>query len=149
MENENLIIASGEAPFDQYVGLYRPEIIRMDRYGPDANPQQGEYLFKNILKFATVFSPQWFEMKMEVSSLNNDIEDCETTIDTLEADMDELETQVSECESEVSNLETQLSDLEGQVEQAQSRASTMQLVAVAALVIGVVIGYFVGPMIKK
>ena len=149
MENENLIIASGEAPFDQYVGLYRPEIIRMDRYGPDANPQQGEYLFKNILKFATVFSPQWFEMKMEVSSLNSDIEDCEATIDTLEADMDELETQVSECESEVSDLETQVSDLEGQVEQAQSRASTMQLVAVAALVIGVVIGYFVGPMIKK
>ncbi|MBD3207597.1 hypothetical protein GF319_14795 [Candidatus Bathyarchaeota archaeon] len=149
MENENVIIASGESPFDQYVGLYRPEIIRMDRYGPQANPQQGEYLFKNILRFATIFSEPWFEMKMEVSSLNIEIADYEETIDTLEADMDELETQVSECESEVSDLESQVTDLEGQIEQAQSRASTMQLVAVAALVIGVVIGYFVGPMIKK
>jgi outer membrane murein-binding lipoprotein Lpp len=149
MEKMNIMIATGESPFDQYVGLYKPEIIRMDRYGPEANPQQGQYLFENILKFATIFSPDWFEMKIELQSLNSEISDYKETVTSLEADIDELESQVSDYESEVSGLESQVSDLESQVEQAQSSASTMQLLAVAALVIGVVIGYFVGPMIKK
>jgi hypothetical protein len=149
MDKKNIIIATGDAPFDQYVGLYKPEIIRMDRYGPEANPQQGQYLFENILSFATIFSPDWFEMKLEVSSLNNEISNYEDTVVSLETDIDELESQVSDYESDVSDLESQVSELEAQVDQAQSSASTMQLLAVAALVIGVVIGYFVGPMIKK
>jgi uncharacterized coiled-coil protein SlyX len=149
MDKMNVMIATGEAPFDQYVGLYKPEIIRMDRYGPEANPQQGQYLFENILKFATIFSPDWFEMKLELQSLNSEVSDYEETVASLEANMDELESQVSDYESEVSELESQVSDLESQVEQARSSASTMQILAVAALVIGVVIGYFVGPMIKK
>ena len=39
--------------------------------------------------------------------------------------------------------------LQADLNAAQSSVSTMQIVAVAALVVGVVAGYFVGPMVKK
>ncbi len=138
----NTIIAAGEAPFDQYMGLYAPEMIRADRYGVDANPQQGEYLVKNILKYGTVFGSKILSQTSEIITK-------ESEIDTLNENIESLNTKVSDLESEVSTFESQVTSLEADLEAAQSSASTMQLAAVAALVIGVVVGYFVGPMIKK
>jgi len=97
---DNTIIATGDAPFGQYMGLYGPEMLRADRYGADANPQEGKHLVENILRYAT--------------SIGDTIKGQQTTIAGLE-----------------------------------SARTTMQYAAVAALVIGVVIGFFVGPMIKK
>jgi len=53
---DNVIIASGDAPFGQYMGLYKPELQRPDRYGPDANPQQGGRLFENIVDYAIQYA---------------------------------------------------------------------------------------------
>lgn len=141
-ENGNTIIAAGEAPFDQYLGLYKPEMIRPDRYGPEANPQQGQYLIENILKYATVFSTKIIEQATEIV-------DKESEIDDLEAVITAQDSTISDLESELSTLQSEVTSLEADLEAAQSSASIMQLVAVAALIIGVVVGYFVGPMIKK
>lgn len=141
-DKANTIIAAGEAPFDQYMGLYAPEMIRADRYGADANPQQGEYLVKNILRYGTVFGSKILSQTSEIMTKESEIE-------ALSENVESLNTEVSDLESEVSTLESQVTSLEADLEAAQSSASTMQLAAVAALVIGVVVGYFVGPMIKK
>lgn len=145
----NTIIAAGESPFDQYMGLYAPEMIRADRYGPDANPQQGQYLVENILKYGTTFGPTIIEQASMIMDKDADIAGLEEDIVGLESDISDLTGDVSTLEAEISTLESTVTGLEADVAAAQSSASTMQLAAIAALVIGIVVGYFVGPMIKK
>lgn len=146
---KNMIIAAGEAPFDQYVGLYKPELIRMDRYGPEANTQQGATLFENIVAFATNFGEDILSLKSNVMGLETDVAGLEAGVADLETDVAMLTTEVNTLEGQVSTLTTEKAQLGTDLAAAQSSASTMQLAAVAALVIGVVIGYFVGPMLKK
>ncbi|MBT3284334.1 hypothetical protein HN807_08955 [Candidatus Bathyarchaeota archaeon] len=152
----NTIIAAGDAPFGQYMGLYGPDMLRADRYGADANPQQGMYLVENILRYATSFGDVIRTQEADISDNEAAIASNEAEIAGLEDDVDDLDDEVSSLESDVSSLESDVSalesdktGLEADVAAAQSSASTMQLAAVAALVIGVVVGYFVGPMIKK
>lgn len=152
----NTIIAAGDAPFGQYMGLYGPEMLRADRYGADANPQQGMYLVENILRYATSFGDAIRAQEADIASNEAEIAGymaevagLEDDVDTMGDEVSSLETEVSTLESDVSALESDVTGLEADVAAAQSSASTMQLAAVAALVIGVVAGYFVGPMIKK
>lgn len=132
---KNLIIATGESPYDQYEGMYLPELRNPGRYGPTGSWQQGAVLMENILRYATVFGD-------EIMGLQTNVWGKETTITGLTADKTSLQGQVS-------TLTTEKGQLQADLMAAQSSASTMQLVAVAALVVGVVVGYFVGPMIKK
>lgn len=145
----NTIIAAGDAPFGQYMGLYGPEMLRADRYGADANPQQGMYLVENILRYATSFGDVIRTQETAIASYEAEIAGLEDDVDDLDDEVNLLESEVSTLESDVSALESDKTGLEADVAAAQSSASTMQLAAVAALIIGVVVGYFVGPMIKK
>ena len=129
--------------------MYMPEMIRPDRYGPSANPQQGQFLIENLLKFGTTFgativgqTADIMDKDVEITGLGEDISSLQSQITTLTADKTSLTGKVSTLTSEKASLQSDLTA-------AQSSASTMQLAAVAALVIGVVVGYFVGPMIKK
>lgn len=131
----NLIIATGESPFGHGEGMYKPELLNPERYGPDGYRQQGAVLVENILKYATVFGD-------EMISLQTNIWDKEETITSLTVEKATLQSQVN-------TLTTEKNQLQANLTAAQSTASTMQLVAVAALIIGVVIGYFVSPMVKK
>ena len=152
----NTIIVAGESPYDQYVGMYMPEMIRADRYGPDANPQQGQYLVENLLKFGTTFgatiidkSSMIMDKDAEITGLESDVSDLEDEVTALNSDINDLNSEVTGLQSDVTGLEADVTSLEADVTAAQSSASTMQLAAIAALVIGIVVGYFVGPMIKK
>jgi outer membrane murein-binding lipoprotein Lpp len=146
---DNTIIVTGDAPFGQYMGLYGPEMLRADRYGADANPQQGRYLVENILRYATVFGDTIREQTDVIMGNEVEIADLESEVGELEDEISTLNTDITDLEAQVTSLESTVTGLEGDVEAAQSSASTMQLAAIAALVIGVVVGYFVGPMIKK
>ena len=132
---KNTIIATGESPFDQDEGMYKPELQNPERYGPTGSWQQGAVLMENILKYATVFGD-------EIMGLQTSVWGKEATITGLTADKTSLQSQIS-------TLTTEKSEFQANLTAAQSGATTMQLAAVAALVIGVVVGYFVGPMIKK
>jgi polyhydroxyalkanoate synthesis regulator phasin len=148
-QGTNTIIATGDAPFGQYMGLYGPEMLRADRYGADANPQQGKYLVENILRYATAYGDEIRTQEATIESKDNTIAGLNDDKAELNTEISDLESEVSSLESEVSALESEKTGLEADVSAAQSSASTMQLAAVAALVIGIVVGYFVGPMIKK
>ncbi len=130
MANNNYVIATSDGPFNYYSDMYKPEIQNEGRYGLEANPNQGATLFGNILDFAVRNG-----MGANISSLEDEVSG--------------LEDDVAGLETEKASLEADVTSLEADVATAQSSASTMQLAAIAALVIGVVIGYFVGPMIKK
>jgi hypothetical protein len=145
----NTIIVTGDAPFGQYMGLYGPEKLRADRYGADANPQQGMYLVENILRYATSFGDVIRAQEVDIADNEADIAGLEADVEELDDEVNALENEISSLESDVSALESDKAGLEADVTAAQSSASTMQLAAVAALVIGVVVGFFVGPMIKK
>jgi hypothetical protein len=152
----NTIIATGEAPFDQYVGLYKPEIRRYDRYGPTAAWTEGDVLIENIIKFATVLGPDYINAQADIMSLESDktslaseVSDLESEVSDLGAEISTLESDKASLESNVASLEGQVSSLEADVDAAKSSASTMQMAAIAALIIGIIIGYFVGPMLKK
>lgn len=150
-DKENVIITSGDAPFGHYAGMYNIEKISekyYTRYHVE-NPQQGGVFFENLVEFAVNGAGAHFDAvalaadnTAAVAALGEDISD-------LNADVTALEGEKSDLESDVTALEADISALEADVTAAQSSASTMQLAAVAALVIGVVVGYFVGPMIKK
>ena len=169
-DSGNILIATGEAPFGQYMGLYHPEVLRADRYGEDANPQQGGRLFENIIDYVTQYagllidSVNVIEAKEgEISGLEDDVSGLEGDVSTLEGQVSTLEGEVSDLEGDVSGLEGDLSglnaqitslgedvmDLEAELAAAQSSASSWQMYAIAALVIGAIVGYFVGPMLKK
>jgi hypothetical protein len=120
-DSGNIVIATGDAPFGQYMGLYKPEMLRADRYGADANPQQGGRLFENVVDYVTQYGELLIDSANEISSLEGD----------------------------VSGLEDDVSGLESDLASARSSASSWQMYAIAALVIGVIVGYFVGPMLKK
>ena len=168
--NGNIIIATGETPFGQYAGLYKPELKRADRYGADANPQQGGRLFENIIDYVTQYSGMLVESKTTIDGLDADVAELEGDVSTLEAEKSALESEVSSLESDVSGLESDVAGLEddvtgleGQVSTLSGQVSTLesdlasvrsslgswQMYAVAALIIGAVVGYFVGPMLKK
>lgn len=131
----NLIVATGESPYDQYEGMYRPELLNPERYGPGGYWQQGAALTENIINYATVFGD-------ELMSLQKGVWGRDDTITGLNADKVSLQSQVS-------TLNTEKGQLQYDVTEAQSNVTIMQLVALAALVVGVVVGYFVGPVIKK
>ncbi len=120
-DSGNIVIATGDAPFGQYMGLYKPDMLRADRYGADANPQQGGRLFENIVDYVTQYGGMLIDSANEISGL----------------------------ESEVSGLEGDVAGLEADLAAAQSSASSWQMYAIAALLIGAVVGFFVGPMLKK
>jgi hypothetical protein len=138
MPNNGYVIATSDAPFSHYSPMYKPELQKPDRYNlTSGNPQQGDVLFGNILDFAVRNG-----MGATISTLEGDVAGLEDEVATLGTEKTSLEGQVSTLTGEVSSLEADLSA-------AQSSVGTMQLAAVAALIIGVVVGYFVGPMLKK
>jgi outer membrane murein-binding lipoprotein Lpp len=169
-DSGNIVIATGDAPFGQYMGLYYPEMLRADRYGADANPQQGGRLFENIIDYVTQYSGLLIGSVNEIEAKEAEVSDLESDVSGLEGDVSALEGQVSDLNGEISDLEDDVSGLEGDVSglnaqvaglegdvdsleadlaAAQSSASSWQMYAIAALVIGAIVGYFVGPMLKK
>ncbi|MGD2200849.1 MAG: hypothetical protein PVJ38_04345 [Candidatus Bathyarchaeota archaeon] len=169
-DKKNVLIATGDAPFGQYTGLYKPELRRADRYGIDANPQQGGRLFENVIDYATQYSVLMIDSANSIEAKDTEITSLESDISSLESDKSSLEGEVSSLTSQVSSLEGDVSDLEDQAESlgaqisslegqvtdleadlasAKSSASSWQMYAVAALVIGAVVGFFLGPMLKK
>jgi hypothetical protein len=151
MENSNYVIATSDAPFSHYSPMYKPEIQRDDRYGLTSNPNQGAVLFGNILDLAVRngMGAEITTLEGEVDGLEGDVAGLTSEVSDLTDDVTSLEAEVSSLEGDVSTLTSEKTALETDLAAAQSSASTMQLAAVAALVIGVVVGYFVGPMLKK
>ena len=166
----NMVILEGETPFAGYMPMYYPEMIRDDRYGAATNPQQGGQFFKNIIHLATVYSGPMFSLNDEVvsltgnvdeltatvSGLNSDVSALEAQVGSLEGDKSALESTVAALESTIAGLETDVAGLESSVSglesdlaTARSSASTMQMYAIGALIIGLVVGVFVGPMVRK
>ena len=145
MPNNNYVIATSDAPFSHYSPMYKPELQKPDRYNlTSGNPQQGDVLFGNILDFAVRNA-----MDATVSMLEADVAGLEDDVADLENDVAMLEAEKASLEEDVSTLTSEKASLEADLSAAQSSASTMQLAAVAALIIGAVVGYFVGPMLKK
>jgi hypothetical protein len=142
---DNYVIATSDAPFSHYSPMYKPGIQKPTRYGVTSpNPEQGAALFGNILDLAVRNA-----MGSDIASLETEVTGLEEDVSGLTGDVADLNTEISGLEADVSTLTSDKAALEADVLAAQSSASTMQLAAVAALVIGVVVGYFVGPMIKK
>jgi outer membrane murein-binding lipoprotein Lpp len=152
------------------MGLYKPEMLRADRYGADANPQQGGRMFENIIDYVTQYSGLLIDSVNDIEAKEGEISNLESDVSGLEVDVSGLESQVSDLNGEISDLEDDVSGLEGDVSglnaqvaalegdvtalesdlaTAQSSSSSWQMYAIAALVIGAIVGYFVGPMLKK
>ena len=91
----NTIIATGDAPFGQDMGLYGPEMLRADRYGADTNPQQGKDLVENILRYATSFGDVIRAQEVDIADNEADIAGLEDYVDGLEDEVSSLESEVS------------------------------------------------------
>ncbi len=149
---DNYVIATSDAPFSHYSPMYKPGIQKPTRYGvTSANPEQGAALFGNILDLAVrnAMGSDISTLETAVTGLEGEVSGLEEDVSGLTGDVADLNTEVTSLEGDVSTLTSENAALTADVTAAQSSASTMQLAAVAALVIGVVVGYFVGPMIKK
>lgn len=116
---KNVIILSGDAPFDHYEGMYKPELGNPTRYGVQY-PQQGATLLANILSWTCDMDKffTYLSMPGQISSLNK----------------------------QVSDLSKQVSDLQGQVAYLNSM---MPVYAIIALIVGLVIGFAIPKYILK
>ena len=159
---KNLLIATGEAPIAQYQGLYRPELMDANRYGIKY-PTQGERLFDNILTFSITGKNQWCEaqaslaansaqistLQGQVTSLTTDKTALQGQVTSLTAEKTTLTAEKTSLTTEKTNLQGQVSKLQGDVAAANSSTSTWQMIAIGLLIVGLVIGVFVGPMVFK
>jgi len=169
-DNAGILIATGDAPFGQYAGLYRPELKRADRYGLDVNPQQGARLFQNVIDYVTQYSGLLIgsvntvearestitSLGIQVTSLQGENSDLEDDVSTLETEVSGLESQVSELEGDVTSLGAEITSLEGQIttleadiEAKRSAVGSWQIYTVILLIIGLAIGYFIEPFLKR
>jgi len=157
LANGNSLYVGADAPFAHYTPMYRPEIAKWERYGV-LHPQQGGKLFENIVNYAirTKLTAEITGLDNDVSALGSEKAALENQVSTLEGekssledDVADLESSVATLESDVATLETSVTDLEADVTAAKSSASTWQMYAIGALVIGLALGFFVGPMIRK
>lgn len=71
---KNVIILSGDAPFDHYEGMYKPELGNPTRYGVQY-PQQGATLLANILSWTCDMDKffAYLAMPGQISDLNKQI----------------------------------------------------------------------------
>ncbi|MEM3616272.1 MAG: hypothetical protein QXX09_06425 [Candidatus Methanomethylicia archaeon] len=116
---KNVILLSGDAPFDHYEGMYKPELGNPTRYGVQY-PQQGATLLANILSWTSDMDKffTYLAMPGQITSLNG----------------------------QISNLNKQISDLQGQISYLNSM---MPVYAIISLVIGLVIGFVIPKYILK
>jgi len=121
-DNGNTLYVTADSPFAHYTPMYKPELDNYDRYAV-RNPQQGATLFANIVD-------NGIRAKTEASIM-------EMTID------------INSLEADKTSLTTQKTQLESDLEAANGQVGTWQMYAGLAAIIGIIIGVFVGPMIKK
>jgi hypothetical protein len=76
---KNVIIASADAPFDHYTGMYMPEIYGIERYVIDY-PQQGATLFKNILDYALNYAGPMMTQHNQITTLQGNVADLEDQV---------------------------------------------------------------------
>jgi len=162
--NGNILYAGADAPFAHYTAMYKPELKTYERYAVD-HTQEGAQLFQNIINYAirTKLYEQIDALTDDVSALESDVSGLEGDVgtlegqkatlegqvDTLEADVTGLEGDVTGLEGDVTGLESTVSGLEDDLSKAESSASSWQMYAIGALILGAVVGFFVGPMLKK
>jgi len=124
---KNIIIATADAPFDHYMGMYMPELRGpkyYQRYMVD-NPQQGARLFKNIISYVLYYAPKMLEQHNQIVSMQSQV--------------NTLQGQVTTLQEQISDLETEVAGLQGTVSMWQGAAGALLVVG---LVIGAVIVYF-------
>lgn len=162
--NGNVLYAGADAPFAHYTAMYKPELKNPERYAVE-HTQDGAQLFQNMINYAirTKLYEQIDALTDDVSALESDVSGLEGDVstlegqkatlegqvDTLEADVAGLEGDVAGLEGDVTGLESTVSGLEDDLSKAESSASSWQMYAIGALILGAVVGFFVGPMLKK
>ena len=156
-DNGNVLYVGADAPFAHYVPMYKPELVKYERYGV-LHTQEGAKLFENIVNYAmrtklaaeiSGLDSQVSTLDGEKTSLQSEVSSLESDKSSLESDVADIESEVADLEGDVATLEGTVTDLEADVATAQSAASSWQMYAVGALIIGLVVGFFVGPMLKK
>lgn len=154
-DKENIIIATGEAPFDQYTGMYAPEIRNYERYAVD-HPQQGAQLFENIIDFVTDYVDQFMEChsqieakESQITSLQSQVSTLQSEKSTLQDEVDALEGEKATLESTVSTLESSVSSLEDDVAKAKSSMGTWQMISAVTFIVGLAVGAVVVPMMRR
>jgi outer membrane murein-binding lipoprotein Lpp len=162
--NGNVLYAGADAPFAHYTSMYKPELKNYVRYVVE-HTQDGTQLFQNIINYAirtksaaniSALEADVSDLESDVSGLEGDVSTLEGQkatlegqVDTLEADVTGLEGDVAGLEGDVTGLESTVSGLEDDLSKAESSASSWQMYAIGALILGAVVGFFVGPMLKK
>jgi len=137
---KNIIVVSGDAPFDHYTGTYKPELKRYTRYAIEY-PQQGAILFSNLMYWGT-HTDEFFKMleyPKEVSRLKEEVS-------TLEGQVSSLKGQVSSLQGEVSTLQSKVKSLEGELGAARAMQTTY---LAGGLIIGLIIGFAVAFFLFK
>ena len=161
-KKQNVVIVTGDAPFDHYMGMYMPELRNYQRYAVD-HPEQGAKLFENIIH-GSVWYVEWIltlenqvsELGSEVSELtstntglNSKVATLEDEVEGLEGNKATLESDKATLEGEVSTLEGKVATLEGQVSSLKSSIGSWQGIAAATFIVGLVIGVAVIYMMKR
>jgi len=125
-DKKNIIVVGGDAPFDHYTGMYKPELKNPPRY-EEEYPTQGAMLFSNIIYWG-VNVDEFIELVSYPTQIK------------------ELQDQVSGLQSQVSSLQEQVTTLEGEVAAARS---TGPMYLVGGIVVGLIIGFAVAFFMKK
>jgi len=123
----NIIIATGDAPFDHYCAMYLPELRRYERYAVEY-PQQGARLFQNIARWALYYAENTIRLWSERLT---------------------LQERVSTYESQVKDLQDELSRVKDELAGVRGAVGMWQGVAAATSVVGLIIGVGVSLLLRR
>ena len=148
--NGNLLYVTADSPFAHYTPMYKPELDNYDRYAV-RNPQQGATLFANIVDNSIRAKTESSMMELDsiISSLESDKTVLTADKTALTADKTALTADKTALTAENTALTADKTQLESDVEAANGQVGTWQMYAGLAAILGIIIGVFVGPMIKK
>jgi hypothetical protein len=145
---KNVIIASADAPFDHYTGMYMPEIYGIQRYVIDY-PQQGATLFKNLLDYALYYAGPLMTQHNQIATLEDQVTSLGGQITSLQGEVTTLQGNIATLQGQITTCQETVANLEDQVTAAQGSVTMWQGVAVALLIVGLVIGVAVVYFMKK
>jgi outer membrane murein-binding lipoprotein Lpp len=134
--NGNNLIVTADSPFYHYTPMYKPELDNNDRYGV-RYPQQGATLFQNIVDYGIRIKTE-----VVVNELNEEVT-------SLTSEVSSLTSEVSSLTADKTALTADKAALQSDLDAANGQVGTWQMYAGVALLLGLVIGVFVGPMLKK
>ena len=147
MSKKDIVILSGEAPFDHYTPMW------VNSY--HGIPLSGQRFVTNVILWgvgllgeripaALTYEQQIESYKAQISQLQKTNSELQSKVSSLQSQLSSANSQISSLKSQVSQYKSQVSSLQSKVKNLQAQVSNLSTMQWVWLVVGIIIGLVIG-----